>query len=239
MQERAFREEDLEIAVEMLKKWPNGSEIKCRFLDGSPNQQKKVEAKAHIWEQHANITFKFVTTDPAEVRISFLADPGSWSAVGTDALNSTYYPRHQPTMNFGWLKDDTADEEYNRIVLHEFGHALGAIHEHQSPGANIKWNTDEVYRVFSGPPNFWKREDIKHNVLEKYSRSHMNWTTFDEKSIMLYAFPGSLFTDGKGTPNNTDLSDNDKKFMGQRYPRTTQRGEGGNHDTGPRQSPKP
>ncbi len=30
-------------------------------------------------------------------------------------------------MNFGWLEDDTDDEEYRRVVLHEFGHALVAF----------------------------------------------------------------------------------------------------------------
>lgn len=33
-------------------------------------------------------------------------------------------------MHFGWLRDDTDDVEWRRVVVHEFGHALGAIHEH-------------------------------------------------------------------------------------------------------------
>jgi len=43
------------------------------------------------------------------------------------------FHHHEPTMNYGWLKDDTDDVEYRRVVIHEFGHALGAIHEHQNP----------------------------------------------------------------------------------------------------------
>ena len=34
-----------------------------------------------------------------DARVSFQADPGSWSAVGRDALNAAYFPLHQPTMN--------------------------------------------------------------------------------------------------------------------------------------------
>jgi hypothetical protein len=34
--------------------------------------------------------------------------------VGTDCLVASYFPEHQPTMNFGWLKDDTAEREYQR-----------------------------------------------------------------------------------------------------------------------------
>jgi hypothetical protein len=36
---------------------------------------------------------------------------------------------------------------------------------------------------------------------------------------MLYQFDGSLFLDGKGTPNNTVLSQHDKDFIGQMYPK--------------------
>lgn len=97
------------MAVVPLKKWPNGSELKVRFLDGDATQRRKVEAKAHTWEQYANVTFRFVRTHNAEIRISFSADPGSWSAVGTDALVERYFPKHEPTMNYGWLRDETED----------------------------------------------------------------------------------------------------------------------------------
>jgi len=39
-------------------------------------------------------------------------------------------------------------------------------------------------------------------------------------SIMLYQFDGSLFKDGKGTPLNTQLSDQDKTMIAQMYPKT-------------------
>ena len=121
------------MAVILSKKWSPGSTVRCLFLDGSPKMRKKVEAQARHWEKYANIKLKFVDAAPAEIRISFKADPGSWSAVGRDALNTQYFPKHQPTMNFGWLDDNTDDTEYSRVVRHEFGHALGCIHEHQQP----------------------------------------------------------------------------------------------------------
>jgi Matrixin len=208
------------MAVVTLKKWPNASTLKCRFLDGSPKQRKKVQDKAHMWEEFANVKFKFVKTSDEQIRISFQADPGSWSALGTDALVRAYFPKHQPTMNFGWLRDDSPDEETERVVVHEFGHALGAIHEHQSPRSALNWNTAEVYRYFSGPPNFWSKEDIDFNVLQRYSREQANASKFDRKSIMLYAFPAAMFTDGKGTEQNNRLSAADKKFIAQMYPRS-------------------
>jgi len=206
-------------AIITIKKWPDDLRpVKCRFLDGDATQRKKVQAKAHLWEQFANIKFKFIDSGDAQVRISFTADPGSWSAIGTDALVERYFPKFQPTMNFGWLKANTADQEYERVVVHEFGHALGLIHEHQSPKSKLKWNKAEVYRVFSGAPNFWSKQDIDDNVLSKYSPQGIQSTQFDESSIMLYMFPGSLFTTGVGTKNNTKLSKHDKEFIAQQYP---------------------
>lgn len=208
----------LRMALIRMKMWPRGRILKCRFLDGDTTQRKKVEAKAHIWENYANIKLKFVTAGEAEIRISFTADPGSWSAVGTDALVEDYFPKYQPTMNFGWLKADTTDTEYERVAVHEFGHALGCIHEHQNPAANLKWNKPEVYRVFSGPPNFWTKEQIDHNIFARYSKIQTNFTVFDPDSIMLYAFPDSFFQNGKGTKSNTHLSKKDKEFIAQMYP---------------------
>ena len=86
---------------------------------------------------------------PAEIRVSFYADDGSWSAVGHDALNQSYFPPHQPTMKDGWLRDDTDDEEYQRVVLHEFGHALG-MRERQSPTFDREWDLAAVLEVTPG-----------------------------------------------------------------------------------------
>jgi hypothetical protein len=206
------------MAVVNAKKWHDAQKIRCRFLDGSPTQRKKVQAKAQIWEKYAKIKFVFGNDPNAEIRISFIADPGSWSAVGTDCLVQTYFPKHQPTMNFGWLKDDTDDREYERVVVHEFGHALGCIHEHQSPTENLHWDKKAVYAAFSGPPNNWSKADIDHNILEKYSPKGIDATAFDKASIMLYQFDASLFTDHIGTPLNYQLSARDEEFIKIMYP---------------------
>jgi hypothetical protein len=202
------------------KMWPNGRTLTCRFLDGDPAWQKKVCEKVVMWSQYANIAFNFISDGDADIRISFSADAGSWSAIGTDCLVESYFPKYQPTMNFGWLRGDTADDEYERVVVHEFGHALGCIHEHQSPNETLSWNTDAVYRYFSGPPNYWSNADIDSNVLQKYSPEGITATRFDMDSIMLYQFDGSLFQDGVGTPLNKHLSTSDTGMVSLMYPRS-------------------
>lgn len=214
------------IALVARKRWRPGKLLKIRFLDGSSTVQAKVVQHANEWTRHANIQFEFGDSKYAEIRISFHADSGSWSALGTDALVQRYFPKTQPTMNFGWLRDDTDDEEASRVVLHEFGHALGAIHEHQNPQGGIVWDEEAVYKYFSGPPNFWTREQIHYNVLEKYSENILLGTTFDPESIMLYAFPTSLTKNGVATRSNTRLSQRDIEFIKVAYPKRPRRARG-------------
>lgn len=207
------------MAVVNSKKWPTGSVLKCRFLDGSSQMRKKVETKAHEWEKYATIKFRFVTSGAAEIRISFYADSGSWSAVGRDALNQHYFPLYQPTMNYGWLRDNTADDEYSRVVLHEFGHALGCVHEHQSPTFTRTWNERAVMQYFQGPPNYWTPEEIRYNVLKRYSPQGVSATHYDSQSTMLYSFDGRLFSDGLGPTNsNSKLSKKDIEMIKKMYP---------------------
>lgn len=214
------RDHVMRMAVQLSKKWPEHTVLKCRFLDGTPTMQRKVKAAARIWESYENVKFKFGSDANAQIRISFKADPGSWSAVGTDALNTSYFPKNKPTMNFGWLRDGTDTREYHRVVIHEFGHALGCIHEHESPKFTRVWNKAAVYKAFMGPPNNWSKAEIDSNILDKYSPQGMSATDYDPKSIMLYAFPAELFSDGLGPTNtNTELSAKDKTKIEEMYPK--------------------
>jgi hypothetical protein len=207
-----------EIAVFATKKWANGRKVGVKFLDGSKTQKAKTQKHAEVWERFANVNFDFNAGAKAEVRISF-KEQGSWSALGTDCLVSSAFPKSKPTMNYGWLKDDTEENEWQRVVLHEFGHALGAIHEHQNPAGGIQWKLSEVYRVFSGPPNNWTKQQIDFNIVQKYAINQLNASQYDKDSIMLYSFPGSLIVGGVGTQNNTDLSKQDKQFIAGLYPK--------------------
>jgi Astacin (Peptidase family M12A) len=198
------------------KQWADGKTLDVCFLDGSVTQKTRVKAQAIKWSQFANIKFNFSASKAsAHIRISFVADVGSWSYIGTDCLGIA---KSNPTMNFGWLRDDTDDTEYERVVVHEFGHALGAIHEHQNPKGGIQWNLPAVYAYFAGPPNNWTKEETDINVVSKYSVDQLNASKYDPNSIMLYQFDGALIKGGKPTKLNTRLSTGDKRFIKKQYP---------------------
>lgn len=215
----------MKMALITGKRWANARKLGVHFLDGSKKQRALTQKHAGAWSKHANVTFDFEAGPQAEIRVSFVADRGAWSAVGTDALVRAAFLLGKPTMNFGWLRDNTDETEWRRVVIHEFGHALGAIHEHQNPSGGIRWNLPEVYRVFSGPPNRWTKSQIDSNIVQKYSINQLNATKFDIKSVMLYAFPASLIIGGQAMPNNTDLSAGDKSFIAQMYPKGVARAQ--------------
>lgn len=206
------------LAVLWAKRWRAGCELRCRFLHGSEIQRRFVEEKAKIWESYANISFKFVTSGHGDIRIAFNRGEGSWSAHGTDAQCEEYFPRHQPTMNFGWLNDHTSDREFQRVVLHEFGHALGCVHEHQSPESNLDWDRDAVVAAYKGPPNYWSEREIETQIFQRRLSINIAATRFDPKSIMLYSFKPEYFYDGIGLRTNYELSDLDKKLIRELYP---------------------
>ncbi len=108
-------------------------------------------------------------------------------------------------MNLGFLDGGTA--------AHEFGHAIGLAHEHQNPAGGIEWNEAQVISDLSGPPNNWTEEQIRHNVLNKYSVDQIRGTDFDPDSIMLYFFPDSWVKNGEGTKDNDVLSALDTAFI--------------------------
>lgn len=205
-----------ELAALTAKKWSDGRKLRVRFLDGLPEVQARLQPFAHQWSEYANLTFEFGDDADAEVRISFQGK-GSWSYIGTDALA---IPKNQPTMNFGWLTPQTSDDEYSRVVIHEFGHALGCIHEHQSPEAEIPWDKEKVYAYYAGPPNFWTREQVDLNLFTHYSRDVSQFSEFDRNSIMLYSIPKEHLTDPSFAVGwNRILSKTDKSFIGVMYPK--------------------
>jgi serralysin len=193
------------------------SEITISFLDDEAGLQDKIRAVAEQWlhRTSANLHFQWRTdTTETDIRISFRY-AGSWSLLGSQALSEADLTK--PTMNFGWLRKDSSDEDIQEVVLHEFGHALGLIHEHQSPEATIPWNRDVVVRELSGPPNNWSVQQIERNVLTGFDRNEVISTPFDPTSIMLYPVDPAWTIGGYQTVANKDLSPRDIEIIRELY----------------------
>lgn len=102
------------------------------------------------------------------------------------------------------------------MVLHEFGHALGCIHEHQHPENGIPWDKEKAYAYYG--QQGWTRHEVNVQVFQKYSRLETQYSRFDPTSIMMYPIPEELTIGQFSVGWNVELSDTDKTFIGQLYP---------------------
>jgi hypothetical protein len=212
---------NLHAAGDRLRFWATGMVLRVRFLD-TPELTERVMEAASAWTEHANLEFQVVGTGPAEIRVTFL-DDGNWSALGTDALVPELFPADEPTMCLSEILAPISSSRVDRIARHEFGHAIGLVHEHSSPAAGIGWNKPVVYAALGKPPNSWTPEMVDTNVFRVYDATVTNHTAiehtgFDPDSIMLYTFPPEWTHDRRTFPDNTKLSATDAAFVRRIYP---------------------
>jgi hypothetical protein len=211
-------ENDSKAASVKAKEWQAGQTIRVKFLNGNNFVQSKVKQYAVAWESHANIKFEWVSSNSsANIKIGFKEgqfanDGGSWSYLGTDSNNNAH------SMHFGWFNNNTSDTEFRRTTIHEFGHALGLIHEHQNPVAGINWDKEAVYAYYAGPPNNWSRAQVDNNLFRRYEANISNYSAYDPLSIMHYPIPAAHTTDGVAVGSNSQLSATDKSFIATIYP---------------------
>ncbi len=215
----------------------------------SKTMRDMVMRYAKEWELYANIKLKFVpdNTPVTNMRIALGDGLGHNSMVGVNCndvpqaeqtmnldtiafLDYDYYIAEmkrkgiQPNMEDLRLMLKQSPPRWNMkeiksTVLHEFGHALGMLHEQSYPGA-IKWNVDTVYKYYEKTQG-WDKGQVDFNVLEASNQFYTNGTQYDPKSIMHYSVEAWQTVDGYSLPANYELSPGDKSLIAALYPRGT------------------
>ena len=220
----------LESIIRRTATWVPGDEITVCFFEGDQAVRKRVADIAVEWTKYGNIAFDFGTdgqyptcdvNTKYDIRVSFRG-VGYSSFVGTDSL---LIPAERQTLN---LEDyDHApppDRKFVKTTLHEFGHALGYEHEHQSPLASCEDEFDWplIYRTLP-----WPKNKIDHNLRRLPNSSAYQISEYDKKSIMHYSLSARLFRNGAASdcfiPPNYELSERDKVAMAMAYPEIAER----------------
>ncbi|MCS4246696.1 M12 family metallopeptidase [Pseudomonas sp. BIGb0164] len=196
--------------ADTTKRWPAG--VITVAVDLRDQKSKALVIDAIREWAHNTPAHQFRVVDGREGDIRISDDPGikrNWTAIGTDAKN---VPLSEPTMHLERLDDS---REFRAKALHEFGHALGLLHEHQNPEHDINWDIDAVYEGYTS--EHFPKELVYSQFLKLPVGDHLLVTRYDSKSIMHYDFPDIVTLDGRGVGANTHLSEGDKAIVRKLY----------------------
>jgi hypothetical protein len=213
------------------------------------------------WTQYANLKFDF-GVDPAtgnyrswsksdtnftaDIRVSF-DQSGYYSLVGNDSINRTITRPGEESLNLEGF-DQLRPDDWKSVALHEFGHAIGFEHEHQSPVAPCDFRVNDdpgyvstadqfgqyipdsqnrrpgLYTFLGGPPNNWPAAVVDFNLKQLPESHAYEVGPFDRESIMKYFFPDWMFISRANSgcytgAENLVISDGDKQGAAKVYPR--------------------
>ena len=205
--------------------WRPGETIKVCFRAGTPKARARVAKYASEWMNYANVVLDFGDKDNPRscagdnseaIKIDFVeqgAAAGYWSQLGTNSRKAAH------SMNLGDIGRDALpfpEAEARRLTMHEFGHALGMLHEHQSPTGGCGPEYYEEALMAYGAMLGWSREKALSNFIPYSASAELNATEVDRKSIMHYSLPPWIFRAGDKSPcfvrPNYEISDADKAF---------------------------
>lgn len=196
--------------AESSKRWPDGVVTVAIDIDDIWSRAVVISA-IREWEKHTPaLKFNIVLGNQGDIRISGDENiKGDWSTIGTDAK---LVPDGKPTLHLD--NQDNLTLAHN-IALHEFGHALGLLHEHQHPNRTIKFDEQNVYESYGNAGV--TDEDIENQIVRQWPAKNRLATDYDERSIMHYEFHANTTEDKKKYPPATELSEGDKKIIRQLY----------------------
>lgn len=199
--------------------WATGKSLKIAISRVSDEGFDAVKNAIEKWAPYVNLNFNFIDLDDndelyeGDIRIYLgpnFNDVGR-SLIGTDALAA---PAFEPTM---WLGTNYTEPNYESLVIHEFGHALGLLHEHQHPDTTIPWDRETTYRLLQN--NYGLSRDAVNAAFFPLTRNtNYTYASYDRESVMHYQIPNEFTLGDWEQPRNKQLSAGDIAFARTIYP---------------------
>lgn len=245
--------------LNLTKKWKPGQTITVAFKGGDSTLHAKIADAVSEWTQYANLKFDFGKTGAgtyrtwspsdatyaAQIRVSF-DQSGYYSLVGNDSINTAVSKTGEESLNLEGF-DQSLPSDWKAVAQHEFGHAIGFEHEHQSPvapcdfrfeddpgyvpttdsfgqfGPDSKGRRPGLYTLLGGPPNNWPQAVVDFNLKQLHESHAYEVGPFDKDSIMKYFFESWMFVSGKDSAcytasENLVISAGDKQGAAKVYP---------------------
>ncbi len=176
------------------------------FYNGTKSEQQRLIKRASGWIDERlskQLVFKFgVTEEEAQIRVHFSNSGPNNSAIGRDALHKHF--KKKPTLRIRNMHS----------VAHEFGHALGLLHEHRHEEIPFTFAEDKVIAEMRRPPNKWTESKTRRNILRPNKGSKcVGDQGFNEDSVMIYQIPKRWTVEGVSFSPNRNISQRDRNCI--------------------------
>lgn len=234
------------------RRWEPGRILRVCMFGGNEVVGTLIRDAATEWNLYSSVRLEFGSSgfydclSPNagffQIRIGF-ASRGFWSAVGTDSERRL--DPSAPSMNFDGFNffyssprldksnvSQRAEPYHVAAIKHEFGHALGLLHEMQNPSLGckdeIRWSgPGNIYEYYAKPPNRWSPDQVQRNLgfIEQADPDFMSGDS-DPLSIMMYSLPAAVLKGGAESrcfaPVRHAISEKDKQIIARIYPPVAQ-----------------
>lgn len=224
---RSVARDELQLAGKTGLFWKPQSELKVFFHSPEiyPGLYRDLLSLAGRWTLYGSI--KFVRTkkkSQANIGVELVRGGGMSSYVGIQS--QVKCDKGIPSMSldpdWGMVKgfmqgESSTDRRVKRAVRHEFGHAIGFIHEHQREDRPFHWNINWMKANVDLLGGSWP--SVEANYVQAYSMNGLNYTPFDYDSVMCYDWPQKATLELVKTERKNYLSQLDRQKMGQIYPK--------------------